>query len=81
MKSYKILEQAENLQVITDGRVSFQFPAPDNRFALEYAAWLAAGNVPIPPDPPTSNTENPTTEQRIEALELLVDFLLEEPTT
>lgn len=43
----------------------------------DYLQWLAEGNTPEPPDPPAPSDERPTIAQRTEALELLIDFLLE----
>lgn len=48
-----------------------------NRDYLEYLAWVEAGNIPDPPDPPAPSDERPTIAQRTEALELLMNFLLE----
>lgn len=43
-----------------------------------FLTWVAAGNTPLPADPPPPpQPQSPTLEQRTEALELLLDFLLE----
>jgi len=43
-----------------------------------FLTWLAAGNTPLPADPPSPpQPGRATLEQRTEALELLIEFLLE----
>lgn len=67
------------VSILKNNRLSI--PIDDqNADYQEYLQWLEEGNLPEPPDPPPPPDDRPTLEQRTEALELLVDYLLEGPT-
>lgn len=53
---------------------------PSNRDWQEYLSWLEEGNQPEPMDIPAEINPVVTIEERTEALELLVNYLLEGPT-
>lgn len=53
---------------------------PTNRDWQEYLTWLSEGNQPEPMDQPGEIIPIVTLEDRTEALELLVNYLLEGPT-
>ena len=44
----------------------------------ELQAWLAEGNTPDPPDPQPEPVNEPTMQQEIDALKLVVGMLMEE---
>lgn len=77
---YQILKN-DPLQIRrTDGNIVTIFGEHNSEYQ-EYLEWLAQGNNPQPPDPPQPPVEKPPSiEERTEALELLVDYLLEAPT-
>lgn len=60
-----------------DGQPFRSFFAEGSQFSDEYAAWLAEGNVPDPPDPRPEPVVKPSIQKEIEALKLIVEMLME----
>jgi hypothetical protein len=79
MTPYKIKINSLGATVIEythNGMVtSFLDPSPGNSDWEQYQQWMAAGNTPLPADPPPS--PGPSVEERIEAAEALIDMMLE----
>ena len=64
---------------VNGGILSFSDPSPGNTDYEEYLQWLAAGNTPEPPDPPRPPVDEPSLEDRVAAVELIVNLgMLEE---
>lgn len=83
MIRYKIVSESEDgtsIQRFGDGIVvSFLAGAQGNRFWHEYEEWVAAGNTPEPPDPPSLPVDpGPSLADRVEAAETIIDLLLME---
>lgn len=53
------------------------FFAEGSQFSEEYAAWLAEGNEPAPPDPRPDPVYTPTLQDEIDALKVVVGMLME----
>jgi len=70
---------AETIEKIT-GNFIISFSPENSDLYNELLAWKNLGNVPEIINS-VSVSETATIDQRLEALELLVDYLLEGPTT
>jgi hypothetical protein len=75
---YKIMIGPNGGRVITKrvngGILSFSDPSPGNTDYEEYLQWVAAGNTPEPPDPPRPPVDEPSLEDRVAAVELIVNL-------
>lgn len=73
----------KNWKFTDSSRTAVWFPGPPVEYRLMIddviQQWIAAGNVPEPPDPPPPPVEpRPSIEDRLEAVELIVDLGLME---
>jgi hypothetical protein len=59
---------------VNGGILSFSDPSPGNTDYEEYLQWVAAGNTPEPPDPPRPPVDEPSLEDRVAAVELIVNL-------
>lgn len=71
--------EIENVTLINgNANICFE-PGSGNRYDVEYQAWLAAGNQPEVVQP-GAVIDVPTIDERVEAVELMVDLILDTQT-
>ena len=73
MPQYKL---TTNGFIIRDGSTSIPIDLSNSEYQ-DYLAWVAAGNVADPPDIEVTTPALPTLEERLKALELVTDMLMD----
>lgn len=72
--NYKLTNANSIFRLSPESNISFPID-PENKEYKEYAIWVAAGNVPLPADPPTPPTDysdSTNLEKTLQALMLCI---------
>jgi hypothetical protein len=76
--SYKLQKGPDGVvsSIIRDGGNVFIPMDPSNREYRKYLAWVEAGNTPLPADDPAPPVILASPDERIEALEMMLDMVM-----
>lgn len=75
--SYKLQKDPDGVVslIIRDGNVFIPLDS-SNREYRKYLAWVEAGNTPLPADDPVPPVILASPDERIEALEMMLDMVM-----